>query len=146
MVEDHPDRLRIRGGVPELDDGALRREARRVDPAVHPPHQRRRRHVLRAQVVEEPLDGPAARAVDDTLQSRPAGVRWYSLPRPVADGHVSRTPFFSRCRSRCTSRDREIPGIPLAMSLNRVFPRTSSRMMSGFHRSAMISLAIATGQ
>ena len=39
-----------------------------------------------------------------------------------------------------------MPGIARAMSLKRVLPRTSSRTMRGVHRSAMTSLAIATGQ
>ena len=39
-----------------------------------------------------------------------------------------------------------MPGIARAMSLNRVLPSTNSRMISGVHRSAMTSVAIATGQ
>lgn len=68
VVEDDPDRLRFGGGVAELDDGALRREPGRVDPAVHPPHECGHGHVVRAQVVEEPLDGPTAQTVDDALE------------------------------------------------------------------------------
>ena len=76
----------------------------------------------------------------------PAGVRRYSLPRPDGDGQSSITPFRSRCFSRWTSSDREIPGIPRAMSLNRVLPRINSRRISGVQRSAMTSVPIDTGQ
>ena len=37
-------------------------------------------------------------------------------------------------------------GTPLRMALNRLAPANSSRRISGVHRSAKISLAIATGQ
>ncbi len=39
-----------------------------------------------------------------------------------------------------------MPGMARAMSLNRVLPSTSSRMISGVQRSAMTSEAIWTGQ
>lgn len=101
---------------------------------------------MRTQVVEEPLDRPPAQAVDDALQV-PPGRGEVVLAAPARRGRPRlEDALFSRCRSRCTSSEREMPGIPRAMSLNRVFPRTSSRTMRGFQRSAMTSLAIATGQ
>jgi hypothetical protein len=39
-----------------------------------------------------------------------------------------------------------MPGSPRAMSLNRVFPSTSSRTIIGVQRSASTSVASATGQ
>ena len=86
------------------------------------------------------------RAMTTLSRSLPAGVSRYSLPRPLAVGQRSRTPLRSRCLSRCTSSDREIPGSPRAMSLKRVLPRISSRRISGVHRSATTSAPIDTGQ
>ena len=39
-----------------------------------------------------------------------------------------------------------MPGMARAMSLKRVLPSTSSRMINGVHRSATTSAAIWTGQ
>ena len=56
------------------------------------------------------------------------------------------TPARSSSSSRLISIDRDIVGTPLAMAENVSAPNIKLRTISGFHRSARISDARATGQ
>ena len=76
----------------------------------------------------------------------PAGVSPYSRPRPAGRGRLWTTPASSSSWRRRASSVREIKGIPCRIWLKRVEPASSSRRISGVHRSAKISDATATGQ
>ena len=132
--------------VVELDDGPVRRQASVTS----------RRDIHQVSVTGSTSRGSGSLNIQRTAhsptamitpsRSRPAGVSRYSWPRPWVSSTRSTTPLRSRWSSRCLSSEREMPGSPRSISLKRRPPSTSSRTMSGIHRSAMTELASATGQ
>ena len=88
MVSEQPNASRVGCGVMELHDDASSWQLARVHPPMPPPHEMFGADVIRVEVVVHPVHRPSPERHENGSRSLPAGVRWYSLPRPLGDGHV----------------------------------------------------------
>jgi hypothetical protein len=117
-----------------------------IDPLVNLPHQQPGVELLGLRVTERPADSPRAECFDDGLELQSCCGQVIFRRRRLGPGQTFDDAAFSRSRRRDDSSEREIPGSPRSIALKRWLPSTSSRTMSGVHRSARISVALATGQ